>query len=239
MFARLDWSLLAFVPAVLLTIILHEIAHGVVAKWLGDPTAKRMGRLTLNPIPHIDPVGLLMMVFVGFGWAKPVPVDMRYFKKPKRDMALVALAGPVMNFLIAFVALFLLHFIVGVFPEALNWQMSTDFFGEGITSIPVLYFFFYMLALVSIGLGLFNLVPLPPLDGSKILGACFPERIYFTILRYERYGMFLFLGIMLLGNFVPEFNPFGWLGSLRGSIFNWMYELTRKPFTLLGVGGLV
>lgn len=221
-----------FVPAALICIILHECAHGFVAYKLGDPTAKAMGRLTLNPLKHIDPVGLLAMVLLGFGWAKPVPVDMRYFRKPKRDMALVGLAGPLMNFLIALVFMFGAAAI-----EA--YCINTWSFGEVNKFIDVAYNFCYYTAMLSVGLGVFNLIPFSPLDGSKILGAILPDRAYYFILKYERYGMIVLVGLMLLGNIFPQFDPFGAiLVPARTAIMNGMQWLTRLPFGLNWLPGL-
>lgn len=210
-----------FIPAALICIILHECAHGFAAYKLGDPTAKAMGRLTLNPIRHIDPVGLLAMVLLGFGWAKPVPVDMRYFRKPKRDMAIVGLAGPLMNFLIALVFMLAASAI-----EAYWWQTwNLNSFTEAA------YNFCYYTSMLSVGLGIFNLIPFSPLDGSKILGALLPDRAYYFVLKYERYGMIVLVGLMLLGNIFPQFDPFGAiLVPARTAIMHGMQWLTRLPF---------
>ncbi len=170
------------VPAALLTIILHEIAHGYTAYLLGDPTAKRQGRFSLNPLRHIDWLGLIMLVIFKMGWAKPVQVDIRYFRHPKRDFALTALAGPVMNFLLALISVLFL-FIFAAF---------------GI-SVDALTAFLVDLAIISIGLGLFNLIPIPPLDGSKVLGAFLPDRIYYQVLRFERYGMIVLFLVLYSG----------------------------------------
>lgn len=210
-----------FIPAALICIILHECAHGFAAYKLGDPTAKAMGRLTLNPIRHIDPVGLLAMVLLGFGWAKPVPVDMRYFRKPKRDMAIVGLAGPLTNFLIALVFMLAASAI-----EAYWWQTwNLNSFTEAA------YNFCYCTSMLSVGLGVFNLIPFSPLDGSKILGALLPDRAYYFILKYERYGMMVLVGLMLIGNIFPQFDPFGAiLVPARTAIMHGMQWLTRLPF---------
>ena len=185
----LDWSylmniVLSVVPS-LLCITFHEVSHGYVAYRLGDTTAKDAGRLTLNPLKHIDPMGLLMMVVFKFGWAKPVPVDMRYFKKPKQGMALTALAGPVSNLLLAVLLLLgaritIAHYVDTAFCSALlNFLART--------------------AYMSVGLGLFNLIPISPLDGSKVLFAFLPDRAYLTLMRYEKYGMVLLFLLVWLG----------------------------------------
>ena len=168
--------------AALFCLTVHELSHGAVAYALGDPTAKDEGRLTLNPIKHIDPLGLVLMITAHVGWAKPVPVDPRYFKDPKRGMALTALAGPVSNLLLAALAIGIskVIYLSGYYHPALN---------------AVFLFCLYTLAPLSVGLGLFNLVPIPPLDGAKVLGALLPDEAYFRIMRYERYGM---LALILL-----------------------------------------
>ena len=172
--------------AVFLCLTVHETCHGLAAYALGDPTAKSMHRLSLNPLRHIDWVGLAMMLVAGFGWAKPVPVDPRYFKKPKQGMALTALAGPVSNFLLALLALLAGKVIYLYAPYSAAWD-------------AVFSFCLYSLAPLSIGLGLFNLLPIPPLDGSKVLGALLPDRAYFTLMRYERYGMLVLLALSFTG----------------------------------------
>ena len=170
--------------AVFLCLTVHETCHGLAAYALGDPTAKREHRLSLNPLHHIDWVGLACMLVLGFGWAKPVPVDMRYFKNPKAGMALTALAGPVSNFLLALLA------ISGM------WLLSVL---APVNAFVIWFFSFLMnLAVLSIGLGLFNLIPIPPLDGSKILFSFLPEKAYYTLMRYERYGMLVMLLIVWL-----------------------------------------
>ena len=172
--------------AVLLCLTVHETCHGLTACALGDPTAKSRRRLSLNPLRHIDWLGLVMMLAAGFGWAKPVPVDPRYFKKPKQGMALTALAGPVSNLLLALLAMLLsreiyLHFL---YSNGVAWLFD---------------FILYSLAALSIGLGIFNLLPIPPLDGAKVLGAFLPDQTYFSLMRYERYGMLVLLALSWFG----------------------------------------
>ena len=178
--------------AALLCLTVHELSHGAVAYVLGDPTAKDEGRLTLNPIKHIDPLGLLLMITAHVGWAKPVPVDMRYFKHPKRDMALTALAGPASNFLLAWVFLLLAN-LLGHLLVLFSPSIGLSPCGL----LPML--FLINAAVLSIGLGVFNLFPIPPLDGSKILFSFLPDKIYYTILRYERYIMILMLALVWVG----------------------------------------
>ena len=216
------YSLLSFLingVAILFCLTLHELSHGLTAYYLGDPTAKDRGRLTLNPIKHIDPFGLLMMVVARVGWAKAVPVDMGNFKRPKRDMAITALAGPAANFLLALAALKLL---------SLAYQ-GILLFGVGAATTAVLYAmeFLAYLAILSVGLGIFNLIPIPPLDGSKVLFSLLPEQAYYTILRYERYIM----GAVLLLAFS------GVLSSPLSRVIGWvlkgMCTVTGCPVWLL------
>lgn len=185
------WSALDFgsmldmvlrLAAVLLCLTVHETCHGLAAYALGDPTARRDHRLSLNPLRHIDWFGLLMMFAAGFGWAKPVPVNPNYFKKPKQGMALTALAGPVSNFLLALLTLLAARIFCDVAAYSETNQRILDFL--------------LMVAVLSIGLGLFNLVPIPPLDGSKVLFAVLPDRAYDWLMRNERYGMLLLFALV-------------------------------------------
>lgn len=195
-------SLLVRVVAVFLCLTVHETCHGLAAYLLGDQTAKMEHRLSLNPLHHIDWFGFAAMLFLGFGWAKPVPVNMRYFKNPKKGMALTALAGPVSNLLLAMVLLF---------------GMRLVYYHGAIRMLPLLSFL-YVAAMLSVGLGLFNLIPIPPLDGSKVLFSLLPDRYYIRLMQYERYGVLLLYGIIfagLLDNF---------LGNAVNTVFSWMLE---------------
>ena len=172
--------LLLRLAAVFLCLTVHEVSHGLAAYAMGDPTARRMQRLSLNPLHHIDWLGLGCMVFCGFGWAKPVPVDARYFKNPKRGMALCALAGPVSNLILATLLL-----LIARWGEAAG--------AAGVSG------FVFTTAYLSIGLGIFNMIPLPPLDGSKVLAALLPDRIYAAWMRYERIGMLVVFALVMMG----------------------------------------
>ena len=194
--------------AVLLCLTVHETCHGQAAYALGDPTAKSMHRLSLNPLHHIDWFGLAMMFAAGFGWAKPVPVDPRYFKKPKQGMAVTALAGPVSNFLLAVLLILISKAIYLYAPYTAVWD-------------AVFTFCLYTAAPLSIGLGLFNLLPIPPLDGSKVLGVLLPDEAYSKLMRYERYGILLLLALSLLGvtgNFIS-----GVIVRVYETMFNLIY----------------
>lgn len=176
------WDMLLRLAAVLLCLTVHETCHGLAAYALGDPTARQAHRLSLNPLRHIDWFGLLMMFLAGFGWAKPVPVNPNYFKKPKQGMALTALAGPMSNFLLALIMLLAARIFCDVASYSEANQRILDFI--------------LMVAILSIGLGLFNLVPIPPLDGSKVLFAVLPDRAYDQLMRYERYGMLILFALV-------------------------------------------
>lgn len=174
--------------AAILCVCIHETCHGLAALRLGDPTAKKEGRLSLNPLRHIDPVGLVLMIVAHFGWAKPVTIDPRNFKHPKRDMALTAAAGPISNLLLALVALFALYLL---YPALLAHPGSALLYW---LSMLLVY-----IASLSVGMCVFNLIPISPLDGSKVLFSILPERIYWKIMRFERYGILVLLGIVLSG----------------------------------------
>lgn len=181
-------SLLYTVPAALIAISFHEFAHGFVSYKLGDPTPKAMGRLSLNPLAHLDFMGTLCLIFFHFGWAKPVGVNPYYYKNPKKGMVLVGLAGPVMNFILAFLCALIMEIMVKVTG------------GHVYSNIPVIIFnFLNMCYIINLGLGIFNLIPFPPLDGSKILGGLLPDDIYFGIMKYERYGQLILFGLLFLG----------------------------------------
>ena len=185
----IDWDSLIHallrVLGVFLCLTVHETCHGLAAYALGDPTSKREHRLSLNPLHHIDWFGLAAMLLVGFGWAKPVPVDMRYFKKPKQGMAITALAGPVSNLLLAVLLLFISRLVLEHYADTALCSGALDFL--------------LMTAYMSIGLGLFNLIPISPLDGSKVVFAFLPDRAYMTLMRYEKYGMAVLFVLVWLG----------------------------------------
>jgi Zn-dependent protease len=195
------------VAAVFLCLTVHEICHGLAAYRLGDPTAKALHRLSLNPLRHIDWFGLAMMFVAGFGWAKPVPVNPLYFRKPKQGMAITALAGPVSNFLLAV-------FLIGISKAIYLWAPYS--FGWDL----VFTFCLYTAAPLSVGLGLFNLLPFPPLDGSKVVAVLLPDWIYVQLMRYERYGILLLLLLSWLG----------WTGGLINGAITGVYSALLNLF---------
>jgi Zn-dependent protease len=169
-------------PVILISLTFHEYSHGLVAYLLGDPTAKNSGRLTLNPIKHLDPLGAIFLMIFRFGWAKPVPVNPMYFKKRKRDMSLVALAGPLSNILLSFVSL-LIYKILAYLIDMPDYATS----------------FLVGMVFINAGLAIFNLIPMSPLDGSKIFISILPDRAYYTILQNEKYGQILILLLLFTG----------------------------------------
>lgn len=179
-------NFLTYLPGLLIAMSFHELAHGYVAYLQGDDTAKNLGRLTIDPLAHIDPIGFFMLIFVGFGWAKPVPVNYYNLKNGKRSIFLVSIAGVVTNFIIAFIGTFLLYF-----SHEMNFH-------------PIAIDMFKYLVLFNIVLGIFNLIPIPPLDGSKVLGSLLPDEIEMKFMRIEKYGYLILLALLITG-IIPRF----------------------------------
>ena len=219
MLANILGSLTEFlysIPCILIALTVHEVAHGWMAYKLGDPTAKAMGRLTLNPLKHLDPIGALCMLFFHFGWAKPVPINSRYFKKPKRDVALTALAGPLSNILMAFLGILLYSILRAIFVQA----GAASSFGATVQQL-ILYLLFYFYYL-NLSLAVFNFLPVPPLDGSRIFLVFLPQKYYFGIMKYERYIQLALLLCL-------------WLGFLDGVLSTLVGWLASGMFALVGL----
>ena len=209
------WQTAVLVAASLLCITFHETCHGLAAYKLGDNTAKRMGRLSLNPLKHVDLMGLIMMALFRFGWAKPVPVDMRNFKNPKAGMALTALAGPVSNVVLAYAAVVLCNFVI----------FLADRLGNTWLLLALAQFFVYV-EIISAGLAVFNVFPIPPLDGSKVLFALLSDRAYDWLMRYEKYGMGLLMALLVTGAIDRP------LGAMRDWLLTWLNSLGAWGYTL-------
>lgn len=184
-------NILIGTPITLIALTGHELAHAWVSTKLGDPTPKREGRLTLNPLAHLDLVGTLLMIFTGFGWAKPVGVNPMYYKDRKKGMALTAIAGPCANFIMAFMGV-LIGTILLILGSFMNWPSGV---------ISVINYVFYLFAFRNLCFMVFNLIPIPPLDGSKVLGIFLPNRTYYTMLQYERYAIILIMLLSVSGAF--------------------------------------
>lgn len=212
-----EWILqkVCMMLAGILAITVHESAHALSAHWLGDDTAKQLKRISMNPLRHIDPVGLVMIVIAGFGWAKPVPVDMRRFKNQKLGMALTSLAGPAANVLLALLA-------AAFYPAACFKYVASGGFVS-----RALFYLCYSLLMINAGLAVFNLIPVPPLDGSKILAIFLPDKAHEWLMRYERYGFVLLIVLLFTGVLDKP------LDFLRGGLINGLSLITQPLANLL------
>ena len=213
---RIIINLLVGVFVVFCTLPIHEYAHAFVATKLGDDTARLSGRLTINPLAHIDPFGAIAIILFGIGWAKPVPVNMRNFKNPRKDMAVTALAGPIANLVMAFV----FYLVMNIFVVVSKFQPANVF-------VQVVYLFFQYAAELNIMLAVFNLIPIPPLDGSRLLGILLPSSAYYKIMRYEQIIEIAVFALIIFGAFNV---PLAYLTNVVGAGINWLASLPFKAF---------
>ena len=209
-------NILIGVPTTLLALTVHEFAHGWVSEKLGDPTPRYQGRLTLNPMAHLDLFGTLLMIFTGFGWARPVQINPNYYKNRTKGMALVAVAGPLANFILAFIGI-----LIGSIALLIMGNMGVS--GDVCQVVYTIMFYF---AFRNLCFMVFNLIPLPPLDGFKVAGLIIPPKLYYNVLRYEQYVL---IGIMLL-------SLSGAFGSIIGTGVDFFLELILNIVSkLLGI----
>ena len=209
------------IPVVVIAFTIHEMSHAYAAHKLGDDTAKNLGRLTLNPLKHLDPIGCITLLLFGIGWAKPVPVMTRNFENPKKGMLLTSLAGPLSNIILSLIGLLLSVTVSSLF----GFTISGSLFMESVMSRKIVHpglylicLFFYLFHWVNLSLAIFNLIPVPPLDGSRIALIFLPEKAYFGIMRYERYIMIGFLILMYAVGF-------SWLGTAMDWVSGMLFKL--------------
>ena len=214
-FLRVIIYILSMLSVIFLTLPIHEFAHGLTAVKLGDPTPRYQGRLTVNPFAHIDYLGAACILLLGFGWAKPVQINARNFKNPKAGMAITALAGPVANLIMALICLVFHNLFLTLWLKSFTAVFQYAFL------------FFYFIAQINVYLAVFNLIPIPPLDGSRLLAAFLPTKQYFALMRYERYIFFGLLALIWFGVLdVP-------LSFLAGNLFSGLNFIAELPFRLL------
>ena len=217
-------SILLTLPVILIALSFHEASHAFAAYKLGDRTAYNLGRMTFNPLKHLDPIGFLCMLVFGYGWAKPVPINSRNFKNPKRGMALTAIAGPLCNLILGTVSSVLFATV-----RFLSIRFSAGLAANELLSniLSVLTIFFYYGGMMNFMLAAFNMIPLPPFDGSRFFSLFLPTKWYFGIMKFERYTMIIVLAISMICSRVFDFSPFYWVAE---KLF---YAVAQPFFTLL------
>ena len=223
-FLNIAACLISATIVIFLVMPIHEFAHGFVAEKLGDPTPRWQGRMSLNPMRHIDTVGAIMIYLIGFGWAKPVQVDARYFKNEKWGMALTALAGPASNLIVALIFSFLYSGLNFVFVKTNAFGLYPNDYLYSLFLVFILVIDYIII--INISLAVFNLISVPPLDGSKILFAILPDRIYWKIMQYERYLYFALLFLLFVGSGSNVLN------IIVSRIYSLFFSITSLPFEL-------
>ena len=218
-------SILLTLPTILISLSAHEAAHGYIAYKLGDRTAFNLGRITLNPVKHIDPIGAICMLVFGYGWAKPVPINARNFKDPRKGMALTALAGPVTNLILGTIGVILYYLALYTANTNVVLGMISDNY-TAYVAVSMILVFLENFAFVNFLYMVFNLIPVPPFDGSRIFSVVLPTKIYFNIMKYERYYLIAILGISVVCSRLFNFSPFAWLADQ-------LFKLISYPFVLL------
>lgn len=220
-------SILLTLPAVLIAISFHEAAHAYAAYKLGDRTAHNLGRLTFNPIKHIDPFGFLCMLVFGYGWAKPVPINPRNFKNARRGMAFTAIAGPMMNLLIGIISTIIYTVIFFYFGMNIVGIIYNGFTAKLVWMALML---FQYMAILNFMLMAYNMIPVPPFDGSRFFGLLLPQRIYWSIMRYERH---ILVGVILVSVILSrffDFSPFAWIAE---NLFEGIANLILKLLVII------
>lgn len=190
---------LMWLPIIMLSLSFHEASHAFIAYKLGDPTARNFGRVTLNPVKHLDPIGFIAMLTIGFGWAKPCPVNTRNFRNPRKGFALSSLAGPVSNMILAlgFTVLMAIFYLIYLIVAIVRGLAEPPVF------VDYIQMFLYYGIYLNVSLAIFNFLPVPPLDGSRILGLILPDKVYYAFLKYERY---IGIGFAMLVIMLSQFN---------------------------------
>lgn len=225
------FMILLSLPVMLMALSVHESAHGYAAYKLGDPTARNLGRITINPVKHFDLFGFLSMLIFHIGWAKPVPVNARYFRKPRRDFAIVGAAGPLSNVALALIHLLVLRFVM-VFVTSAYQNQTLPPEGVWLTVLALVVYILYMGVAMNIILAIFNLIPVPPFDGSRIFYAFLPPKWYFGVMKYERYIM---LGCIILF-FVLNRMRLNPLGVFEDWVINGLFTITGMGSGTLELG---
>lgn len=220
-------SLLLTIPVILIALSTHEAAHGYLAYKMGDRTAYNLGRVTLNPIKHLDPMGSLCMLVFGYGWAKPVPINARNFKNPKKGMAFTAIAGPISNIILGVIGALMCAIVQFLYAYFIFDIISNEFLSNVMST---LFTFFYLFGYMNFTLAVFNLIPVPPFDGSRFFSLFLPDRLYFSIMRYERYILFAVLIAMFACSRLFDFSPFGWVAD---KLFDLVYNPILKLLATL------